>query len=60
MASRSVEENIRKARKSLWKFGCISRRLEPPIAISTRSIIETCVMPVLLFGCENWILSKTN
>ena len=25
--------------------------------LSTRSIIETCVMPILLFGSENWIVS---
>ena len=26
--------------------------------LSTRSIIETCTVPVLLSGCENWILSN--
>ena len=25
--------------------------------LSTRSIIETCVIPILLFGSENWIVS---
>ena len=25
--------------------------------LSTRSIIETCAMPILLFGSENWIVS---
>ena len=25
--------------------------------LSTRSVIETCVVQVLLYGCENWILS---
>ena len=28
--------------------------------LSTKSIIETCVLPILLFGCENWIVSETN
>ena len=28
--------------------------------LSTRSIIETCVMPILLFGSENWIVSAHN
>jgi len=26
--------------------------------LSTGSIIETCTLPVLLSGCENWILSN--
>ena len=25
--------------------------------LSTRSVIDTCVMPVLMYGCENWILT---
>ena len=27
--------------------------------LSSKSIIDTCVMPILLFGSENWILSDT-
>ena len=27
--------------------------------LSSKSIIDSCVMPVLLFGSENWILSDT-
>ena len=27
--------------------------------LSTRSIIEFCVMSVLLYGCENWIVSDS-
>ena len=23
-----------------------------------RSVVETCVLPVLVYGCENWILSE--
>ena len=25
---------------------------------SSKSVIETCIMPVLLYGCENWILKE--
>ena len=25
--------------------------------MSTKSVIDTCVMPVLLYSCENWILT---
>ena len=26
--------------------------------LSTKSVIDTCVMPVLLYGCDNWILTE--
>ena len=26
--------------------------------MSTKSVIDTCVMPVLVYGCENWILTE--
>ena len=59
MASRSVEENIRKARKSFFHYGSLGAFQGDLSPLSTKSIIETCVMPILLFGSENWIVSKT-
>ena len=26
--------------------------------LSSRSVVEVCVTPVLLYDCENWIVSK--
>ena len=40
---------------SLWSIGTFQGDLNP---LSTRSILETCTLPVLLSGCENWILSN--
>ena len=57
MASRSVEENIRRARKSFFHYGSLGAFQGDLSPLSTRSIIETCVMPILLFGSENWIVS---
>jgi len=37
------------------RIGAFQGDLNP---LSTRSIIETCTLPVLLSGCENWILSN--
>jgi len=37
------------------RIGAFQGDLNP---LSTRSIIETCILPVLLSGCENWILSN--
>ena len=44
-ASRSVEENIREAHQ-----GDIS-------PLSSKEVIKSCVMPVLLYGSENWIMT---
>ena len=38
----------------LWESECFQGDLSP---LSTRSIIETCVVPIPLFGSENWIVS---
>ena len=37
-------------------IGAFQGQLNP---ISGRSIYETCVIPVLLFGCENWVLTDS-
>ena len=57
MASQSVEENIRKAHKSFFHYGSLGAFQGDLSHLSTRSIIQTCVMPILLFGSENWIVS---
>ena len=38
MVNRAVEEDIKKARRSL---------------LFSRAVVESCVMPVLLYGCAN-------
>ena len=57
MASRSVTENIGKARRSFFLYGSIGAFQGDLNPLSNKSIINTCVMPVLLSGCENWVLS---
>ena len=49
----AVDDNIQKARSALGSTG--QRRLIP---LTARDLCETCVFPVLLFGCENWILNN--
>ncbi len=58
-ATAAVEEGIKKARRVFFQFdsiGCFQGALNPA---SSRSVIKTCVMPVLLYGCENWIMSES-
>ena len=56
-ANKSVDENIKKARRAFFHYGSLGSFQGDLNPLSTRSIIQTCVMPVLLYGCENWILS---
>ena len=56
-ASRAVDEAIKRARRAFFAFGAMGGfqgKLNP---ISTGCLFETCVVPVLLYGCENWILT---
>ena len=55
LTSHAVEENIQKARQAFFHFGSIRGFQGDLSPLSTRSVVETCVVPVLLYGCENWI-----
>ena len=55
-----IEHNIIKARKAFFAYGSIGvyqGAISPP---SCRSVVETCVMPILLYGCENWSLCDSS
>ena len=55
-ASESVKVNISKARKaffSLGSTGVFHGKLNP------LSAFETCIIPILLYGCETWLLDST-
>ena len=58
LASCSVRENINKARRAFFHYGSISAFQGYLSPLSSKSVIETCMMPVLLFGCQNWILTE--
>ena len=57
LAARAVEENIKKARRAFFHYGSIGAFQGDLGPLSCRSVLETCVMPVLLYGCENWIVT---
>ena len=50
LASKSISENIGKARHSFFLYGRIGAFQGDLNPLSTRSIIETCTLPVLLSG----------
>ena len=51
----AVDDNIQKARRAFFALGSTGLFLNP---LTVRDLCETCVFPVLLFGCENWILNN--
>ena len=56
-SSSAVQNRIRRACKAYFQFGSIyafQGKLSPA---SCCSIVETCVLPILLHGVENWALS---
>ena len=59
-ASKSINENIKKARKAYFALGSLGAFNGDLNPLSSRSIFETCVLPVLLYGCETWLLDKSN
>ena len=59
-AHRSVQENICKARKAFFAYGKIDAfhgHLNP---LSATSIFKTCVVPILLYGSETWLLDSSS
>ena len=56
-ASKAIDEAIQRARRAFFAFGAIGAfngKLNP---ISSRTIFDVCVIPILLYGSENWILT---
>ena len=56
--SRWIEDNIKKARRAMFAqgSGVFHGTLNP---LSSKSIIEDCVLPCLLYGAESWLLNPT-
>ena len=49
-STKAVAENISKARKAFFSFGCMGVFLGKLNPLSSRSVVEVCVMSVLTFG----------
>ena len=58
-ASNMVEQNILKARRAFFASGSIGAFQGALSPIAGRSVVETCVFPVLLYGYEHWCLTDT-
>ena len=51
-------ENIKKARRAFFGYGSLGVFQGSLNPLSSASVIECCVLPVLLYGAENWILTS--
>ena len=49
-ASKSIYENTKKARRAFFSYGSIGAFQGDLNPLSSKSIIDTCVMPILIFG----------
>ena len=59
-AKPSIEHNILKARKSFFAYGSLGLFKGDLSPLSGRSMVETCILPILLYGTENWCLSQNS
>ena len=49
-----------KARKSFFTYGSMGVFQGDLSPLSGRSVVETCILPILLYGAENWCLSQNS
>ena len=47
---------MKKARRAFFLFGGMGAFQGDQNLLSGKAIFEMCVVPTLLYGCENWIL----
>ena len=58
LALHALEANIQKARRLFFHFGSIGTFQGDLSPLSTRLVVETCVVPVLIYGCKKLILTE--
>ena len=56
MATKSVEEILQKFGMPFFHYVTTDVFQGDISPLSSRAVLETCVMPILLFGSENWIM----
>ena len=59
-AKPSIDYNILKARKSFFAYGSMGLFQGQLSPVSGKSVVDTCILPVLLYGAENWCLTPNS
>ena len=57
-AKQGIKLNINKARRQFFALGSSGCFLGHSNPLSAREVVETCVIPTLLYGAENWSLDE--
>ena len=57
-ADKSVKANIENGRKAFFAAGAIGVYQGTLNPLSSISLFNTCVLPILLYGSEKWILTE--
>ena len=52
-----IQDRIKKARRAFFQFGSIYAFQGCLSPLSSSSIVQCCVYPVLFYGIENWVMS---
>ena len=55
----SVSERIKKALAAFFSHGQLGYFHGLLNPLSSRSIVESCILPVLMYGSESWVLNTT-
>ena len=58
LMTKSVEENIAKARHASFHYGSIGFCQKDISPLSSKSMLEVCVIHIMLYGSENWVLTE--
>ena len=53
-----IEDRIQKARKAFFQLGSVYAFQGSLSPVSASAIVQTCVLPILLYGVENWVMSS--
>ena len=56
-SSSVIKERIQKARRAFVEFGSVFTFQGNLSPLASSSIFQLCVLPILLYGVENWIIS---
>ena len=56
-SSHAIQVRVQKARKAYFQYGSIYAFQGMLSSLSCCSIVETCILSILLYGVENWVLS---
>ena len=56
-SSSAIQERIQKSRRAFFEFGSVFAFQGNLSPLSSSSIYQHCVLPILLYGVENWIFT---